>query len=113
MKDDRVYLSHIRDCLERIGQYVADGRTEFFADTKTQDAVIRNLEVIGEAAKNVSAKTREAWPEAPWKRMAGMRDTLIHHYFGIKLETVWNVVEKEVPRLREMIERMIQSENAK
>lgn len=107
MRDDRAYLLHIRDCLDRIGKYAGEGRDAFFSDAKTQDAIIRNLEVIGEANKRISATTREAWPEVPWKQMAGMRDLLIHHYFGVKLETVWEVVEREVPRLRSSLERMI------
>ena len=107
MRDDRSYLLHIRDCLDRIGDYAREGRDAFFADAKTQDAIIRNLEVIGEASKKVFAKTREAWPEVPWKQVAGMRDQLIHHYFGVKLETVWEVVDREMPKLRSSVERMI------
>ena len=107
MTDDRAYVLHIHDALERIRKYAAEGRAHFLHDTKTQDAIIRNLEVVGEAAKNVSPKTRAAWPDIPWKRMGGMRDLLIHHYFGIKLDTVWEVVEQEVPRLAEMIDGVL------
>ncbi|MEE9295487.1 MAG: DUF86 domain-containing protein [Phycisphaerae bacterium] len=108
MKDDRVYLLHIRDCLGRICGYTAEGRAAFFADTRTQDAVIRNFEVIGEAVKNLSQDYKDTHPAVPWKRIAGMRDLLIHHYFGIKLETVWDVIEREVPQLQETIERMLE-----
>ena len=107
MKDDRVYLMHIRDCLTRIAEYTQDGREAFFADTKTQDAVIRNLEVIGEAVKNLSQAHRDAHPDIPWKRIAGLRDLLIHRYFGVKLDTVWEVIERELPNLRQAIERML------
>ena len=110
MRDDRSYLLHIRDCLARIRQYARDGRHAFLADAKTQDAIIRNLEVIGEASKKVSGTTREAWPDVPWKQMAGMRDLLIHHYFGVKLETVWEVVEQEIPRLQGFVEQMLSSQ---
>ena len=95
MKDDRVYLLHIRDCLERIAHYTLDGRDAFFADTKTQDAVIRNFEVIGEAVKNLSQTYKNAHPDVPWKRIAGLRDLLIHRYFGVKLDTVWKVIEEK------------------
>jgi uncharacterized protein with HEPN domain len=107
VKDDRVYLMHIRDCLARIAEYTQAGREAFFADTKTQDAVIRNLEVIGEAVRNLSQAHRDAHPDVPWKRVAGLRDLLIHRYFGVKLDTVWEVIERELPNLRQAIERML------
>jgi uncharacterized protein with HEPN domain len=107
VKDDRVYPMHIRDCLTRIAEYTQAGREAFFADTKTQDAVIRNLEVIGEAVKNLSQAHRDAHPDIPWKRVAGLRDLLIHRYFGVKLDTVWEAIERELPDLRQAIERML------
>lgn len=107
MKDDRVYLLHVRDGLDRIFKYTRDGREAFFADTKTQDAVIRNLEIIGEAVKNLSQNYRDAHPDIAWKRIAGMRDLLIHHYFGVKLEIVWDVIEGELTEFQTAIERML------
>ena len=85
MKSDRVYPFHIRDCLERIGEYTAEGREGFDHDRRTQDAVIRNLEVIGEAAKQLSEDVRQQYPPIPWRQIAGLRDILIHHYFGVNL----------------------------
>ena len=82
MKDDRVYLLHVVDCIERIRKYTRDGQGAFIADTLIQDAVLRNLEVIGEAVKNLSADVTNEHPGIPWRRIAGMRDVLIHHYFG-------------------------------
>jgi uncharacterized protein with HEPN domain len=79
----------------------------FLRDRKTQDAVIRNLEVVGEAVKNLSQQFRDQHPQVPWKRVAGMRDLLIHRYFGVKLETVWEVVTTELPGLRAAIEAML------
>jgi uncharacterized protein with HEPN domain len=78
LKDDRVYLAHLRDAIERILNYTAQGRDEFVQDEKTQDAVVRNLEIIGEAVKNVSNELRGKQPDVPWRRLAGMRDKLIH-----------------------------------
>ena len=69
--------------------YVSGGREAFLADTMIQDAVIRNLEVIGEAVKNLSSELRVQHPDVPWTRIAGMRDVLIHEYFGVRVETVW------------------------
>lgn len=107
MKDDRVYLLHIRDACERIVQYVAGGRDPFMADSKTQDAVIRNLEIIGEAVKNLSEPCRAGRPDVQWKRIAGMRDKVIHEYFGVNLELVCETVEREVPKLRSCVDQML------
>jgi uncharacterized protein with HEPN domain len=107
MRDDRAYLLHIRDCADRIFQYTSGGRNAFLAELKTQDAVIRNLEIIGEAVKNLSQTLKDAHPHVPWRRIAGMRDLLIHRYFGVKLETVWGVVERELPEFRAVIEQML------
>ncbi len=107
MKDDRIYLLHVRDAIGRILEYTAQGRDAFFADPKTQDAVIRNLEIIGEAVKNLSPQLREARPEIPWRRIAGMRDKVIHDYFGVDLRLVFDVVRVQVPTLSKQIEEML------
>ena len=72
-------------------------------DTKTQDAVIRNMEILGEAAKNLSEDFRAAHPNVPWKNMAGARDRLIHHYFGVNLDIVWQIVSTELSKVNEKI----------
>lgn len=105
MKDDKLYIIHIQESIERIFQYTAEGRNVFLADRKTQDAVIRNLEIIGEAAKRISDKTRGLAPAIQWKRIAGLRDVLIHQYEGVDLEKVWSVVEKELPSLKELLKK--------
>jgi uncharacterized protein with HEPN domain len=110
MKDDCVFLAHIRDAIAKIESYTSNGRAAFFDDTKTQDAVIRNLEVIGEAVKNLSADLRASHPELPWTRIAGMRDVLVHEYFGVRLETVWNAVEHRLPELRKVVTTLLKAE---
>jgi uncharacterized protein with HEPN domain len=107
VKDDRVYLRHILDCIARIGEYTGGGRADFDARPMVQDAVIRNHEVVGEAVKNLSEDFRGRYPDVPWSRIAGMRDMLIHHYFGIRLERVWNVVAVELPRLKGQIASLL------
>lgn len=104
MKDNRAYLLHIRDAIRRVLLYTRAGKRSFLSDPKTQDAVIRNLEVIGEAAKNVAPAFRAKQAGIPWKSMAGMRDKMIHEYFGVDLEIVWTVVHKELPRVLRQIE---------
>jgi uncharacterized protein with HEPN domain len=94
VKDDRVYLEQIRDALDDIATYTGGGRTEFFADRMRQDATLRKLEVIGQAVKNLSDASKSEQPHVPWKQIAGMRDKVIHDYFGVNLEIVWVVVER-------------------
>ena len=109
MREDRVYLEHIRDALDRVVAYTQGGRDVFLDDPKTQDAVIRNLEIVGEAVKQLSIELMETYPDIPWKRISGFRDVLIHHYFGIKLDTVWEVVQREIPVLRAAINQILKS----
>lgn len=107
MKDERVYLLHALDAIDAILEYTADGRDAFFADRKTQDAVVRNVEIIGQAVKGLSERTRALEPTVPWRQIAGMRDKLIHEYFGVDLALVWDVVERELPALRPRMAEMI------
>lgn len=107
MKDDRIYLLHVRDAIQHIVSYTAAGKESFFSDRKTQDAVVRNLEIIGEAIKRVSVTLKEAHPDIAWKPIAGMRDKLIHDYFGVNLQLVWDVVERDLPVLKQKIGRLL------
>lgn len=106
-KDPRVYLAHILECLEKIQRFTAEGKDRFDADELVQDAVLRNLEVIGEAAKRVEEPYRTLHPEIPWRTLAGLRDVLIHQYKGVDLQKVWRIVEEDVPRLREAIAALL------
>ncbi|MEX5218589.1 MAG: DUF86 domain-containing protein [Nitrospiraceae bacterium] len=112
MKDDRVYLLHIRDAIRNIIEYTTTGQVDFVADRKTQDAVIRNLEIIGEASKRVSDSLKSAHPDVAWKPIAGMRDKLIHDYFGVNVKLVWDVVERDLPVLYEKVKRLLAASDA-
>lgn len=104
-RTDREFLSDIREAIQRIVAYVAGVDYEsFVADTKTQDAVIRNLEILGEATKNLSEEFRAAYTGVPWKSMAGARDRLIHHYFGVNLDIVWQIVSTELPKVTDQLQ---------
>ncbi len=109
MRDDRVYLQSILERIERIEEFTQDGREAFFTELIIQDAVIRNLEIIGEAAKQVSPEMRSTYSTVPWRRISGLRDVLIHGYLGVDLTRVWEVVEHSLPPLRKEIRAMIAS----
>jgi uncharacterized protein with HEPN domain len=103
VKDDRMFLHHILDAVSRVEGFTVGGPADFTESPMVQDAVLRNLEVIGEAVKNLSAGLRETHPEVPWSRIAGLRDVLIHQYFGVDLDAVWNVVENRLPELKRAV----------
>lgn len=107
MKDSRVYLAHILECIGRIESYVAKGKDSFFAEPLIQDAVIRNFEVIGEAAKRIPDAYRQANPSIPWRSLAAFRDVLIHQYEGVNPARVWQVVETELPPLKVAIAALL------
>jgi uncharacterized protein with HEPN domain len=111
MKEDGVFLSHIRDAIERIESYTARGKEAFYHESIIQDAVIRNLEIIGEAVKNLSSNFRTQHPNVAWTQIAGMRDVLIHGYFGVNIETVWNAIENRLPELKQNIESLLAINN--
>jgi uncharacterized protein with HEPN domain len=107
VKDDRVYLGHILEAIQDIEQYASMDRDTFMADKMRQDAIIRKLEVIGEAVKNLSKNAKQRRPEIRWREIAGMRDRLTHDYFGVDLALVWAAVEKDVPNLKAAVEMLL------
>lgn len=99
-RTDTELLYDIQEALRRIKTYTHEMTyKEFLEDTRTQDAVIRNLEIIGEATKKLSMELRNRYPNVPWKQMAGARDRLIHNYFGVDLEVVWKISTAELSDL--------------
>lgn len=107
-RDLRDYLQDIIDAIAEVREFVEGTSFEDFSkDKKTINAVIRSLEVIGEGAKKVPEDLRRKYPRIPWRRMTGMRDKLIHEYFGIDLEIVWLVVNDELPPIKPMIQKVL------
>jgi uncharacterized protein with HEPN domain len=107
VKDERVYLGHIRDAINDIEEYTSSGRDAFIAERMRQDAVIRKLEIIGEAVKRLSDATKNRRQEIPLKQIAGMRDRLTHDYFGVDLALVWRVVERDLGGLKAAVSDLL------
>jgi len=104
MKDDSIYIDHILNSINRILDYISGkDREAFEADLITQDAVVRQLEVIGEATKRISKELRSKHPDIPWADMAGMRDVLIHDYIDVDLGVVWKTASENIPDLKALI----------
>lgn len=107
-RDYKVYVEDIRDAIGKIRQFT-DGMpsTVFAQDAKTQDAVIRNLEIIGEAAKHLPEQIRAAHGDADWRKIAGLRDILIYEYFGININVVWDIVQQKLPLLEQTVNQLL------
>jgi uncharacterized protein with HEPN domain len=109
-RDEQLYLADIKDAIDRVLRYTHTGREAFFADPMAQDAVVRNVEIIGEATRGVSEAIKRAHPEIPWRDISDMRNKVIHDYFRVDLAVVWDVVEKDLPPLRTQVEALLKDE---
>lgn len=111
-KDATVYLRHILDCIGWIKEYVQPGKEWFFQDRKTRDAVTRNLEIIGQAVKDIGADTlAQSHPDIPWSQISATRNVLAHQYLGVDNELLWNIVERELPPLERAVCALLDSLN--
>lgn len=100
-RDVEVYIEDIQESISKIEEYTkAVSRDDFLSNTQVQDAVLRRLEIMGEAVKNIPDEFKNRYPEIPWKKIAGMRDVLIHAYFGVNLDRVWKIIEEDIPHLK-------------
>jgi uncharacterized protein with HEPN domain len=108
MRDPELYLKDILESIELIEQFVAGMELDDFKkDIKTSDAVIKRFENIGEATKNIPEEIKARNPKVPWKEMAGMRDKLVHFYFGVKHELVWAAVNNRLPSIKPLLKKML------
>ena len=106
--DFRVYVQDILEAIRRIDDYLEDLTFEEFSkDNKTVDAVIRNFVVIGEAAKHIPFNVKKKYSEVSWKRMAGMRDKVIHEYFGVDLRILWDTSKIDLPASKHLLEKLL------
>ncbi len=108
MREEKTYLEDILESINRIERYIKDLKpTDFLESEVIQDGVMKRIEIIGEAVKHLSKKTKNKYPEIPWKNMAGMRDILIHEYAGVQVERVWRTAKDDLPTLKRVINELI------
>lgn len=103
-RDSKIYLDDIKDAIKRIEKYTRKANYDSFEKNQMLiDAVIRNLAIIGEAVKNLPQETKKQFPEIEWKKIAGLRDILVHAYFGINKKIVWDIVKNKIPELKKVL----------
>jgi uncharacterized protein with HEPN domain len=108
---DSLYLIHIRECLVRVREYTSGGCDDFMKDTKTQDAVLRNLQIMGESTQRLSENLKAAYSQVKWRDLAAFRNILVHNYLGVDLAPIWQIITADLPPFEQQIDAMIQSVN--
>jgi uncharacterized protein with HEPN domain len=107
-RNHKLFVKDILDCIEKINEFIGDLDFEkFVEDDKTKSAVVRKLEIIGEATKNIPKQIRQKYRELPWTDMAGMRDKIAHFYFGIDYSIVWEVIKERLPEIKPIIQKIL------
>ena len=108
MRNDQQRLLDMADAIERINKYAIRGRDAFENDELVQNWIVHHLQILGEAAAKISVDFQKQYPDIPWAKIVGMRNILVHDYFGIDTDVVWAVVEKELPELKENINKLVE-----
>jgi uncharacterized protein with HEPN domain len=106
-RDDRLYLVHTQECIARIELYTAEGKMAFMADTRTQDAVLRNLHTLAESSQRISDTLKATQPDMDWRAIAALRNVVVHDYLGIDLNQIWDIVQNDLPGLKRAIAAML------
>ena len=109
-KDPNIFLQHILECIDRIDNNITDTtKNAFLTDQDAQDVIVRRLEIIGEAVRNLPHDFRNKHPNIPWRKIAGFRDILIHEYFDVDIDLVWKIVTQDVPKLKKQIVSLLKN----
>jgi uncharacterized protein with HEPN domain len=113
-KDDSVYLRHIMDAFVQIERYTEGvSHDEFIKNSLIQDGVIRQLEVMGEASRNLSEDMRNEYPHIPWRQMISLRNRMIHAYFNVNLQIIWEIIQGDIPNLKKDIKHVLEIQGQK
>ena len=104
---DAFYLTHMLECISAIESYGAAG--DFESDGRTLDAVLRRLQILTESSMRISSELKASWPEIPWRELAGFRNVVVHDYLGIRVERIWPIVSRDIPRLREQVSEILKA----
>lgn len=107
MKDDRLYLIHMSECIDRVEEYVQGGKERFLGDTKTQDAVLRNLQTLAESSQRLSDDLKRRHVDIDWKAISGFRNVVVHDYLGVDIGQIWDIVANDLPPLKEKIRALL------
>lgn len=113
MKDDRVYLHYIIECIGRIEENAARGRQAFIESHTLQDAILRNLQTLAESTQHVSDSMKAMRPDIEWQRIAAFRNVLVHNYLGVDLNTVWSIIERDLPGLKRALSEVLETIESK
>jgi uncharacterized protein with HEPN domain len=109
MKDDLLYLIHVKECIARILEFTADGKNAFYADRKTQDAVLRNLHTLAESIQRISDDLKLEYPAVKWRDIATFRNVIVHDYLGIDLDQIWDIIERDLPALGIQVQTILEA----
>lgn len=109
MKDDKLYLIYILECIERIERYITPDQTTFLADTMVQDAVLRNLQTLAESTQRISGNLKNKHPEVDWSNIAAFRNVVVHNYLGIDLSQIWSIVARDIPTLKRQVKAILEA----
>ena len=110
-KDNTLYLIHISECIGRIEQYMSELQVDFFRDFKTQDAVVRNLQILAESSQRLSNDFKTEHSEIDWKGLSGFRNVLVHDYLGVDIKRVLEIIRKDLPPLKTTIELILKEQS--
>lgn len=111
MREDKVYLKHIAECIRRIEENTSKGREEYLRSHTLQDAILRNLHTMSEATQRLSSGTKDKHPEVEWSRIGALRNVVVHNYLGIDLGIIWEITQRDVPELKRAILAMLEESN--
>jgi len=107
MKDQRIYLQHIIECIGWIEEYTSTGRDQFLASRMAQDATLRQLQVMAESTQRISADLKDQYPEVDWRALSGFRNVLVHDYLGVDMDEVYSAIQLHLPALKAAVESML------